>query len=68
MYNYSFQDSYTIEFFFPIDIKKRCIHLLERKNKKEFAWVKVLCANTSTIDSFILGGNHLKSSCTREVV
>ena len=35
---------------------------------KEFAELKVPVQKTSTLDSFILGGNHLQSSCTSEEV
>ena len=36
---------------------------------KEFLLaLKIPVQKTSTLDSFILGGNHLQSSCTREEV
>ena len=45
------------------------IHLQERgKLRKSLLELKIPVQKTSTLDSFILGGNHLQSSCTREEV
>ena len=46
-----------------------CIHFCERKNCESFLLeLKIPVQKPSTLDSFILGGNHLQSSCTREEV
>ena len=46
-----------------------CIHLRERKNcERVLLELKIPVQKPSTLDSFILGDNHLQSSCTREEV
>ena len=55
--------------FFLAFSTNSCIHFRERKNcERVLLELKIPVQKPSTLDSFILGGNHLQSSCTREEV